>query len=151
MSETRDKNESARAVFCREEAGGSDAELKALKQDYERHVAGGDAEALVSLYADEAVRMPPGAEPVRGREAIRREWAALFDALTDISDTGTSRFVVSASGDVAYEMGEYRLTARQKNGTPLAQQGTYVTTFRRRAGRWRIAAEIWQVCEKESS
>lgn len=143
MSETRDTNECAQAMSSREETGGSAAEIKALKRDYERFVAAGDAESLVALYADAAVRMPPGAEPVTGREAIRREWADLFETLTDISDTGTSRFVVSASGDVAYEVGEYRLTARQKDGTPLAQRGTYVTTFRRRAGRWRIAAEIW--------
>lgn len=149
MSEIFDRNENAAAESRDGETGGPDAEIKALKRDYERFVAAGDAESLVALYADEAVRMPPGAEPVTGREAIRQEWTTLFETLTDISDTGTSRFVVAASGDVAYEMGEYRLTARQKDGMSVAQQGTYVTTFRRRAGCWRIAAEIWHAREEE--
>lgn len=132
-----------------DETGGAAGDLEALKRDYERFAASGNADGLAALYAEDAVRMPPAAPPVAGRDAIRREWVVLFQTLTDISDTGRSRFVVSASADVAYEIGEYRLTARRKNGTPVTQEGRYVTTFRRIAGSWRISAEIWHPKNEE--
>ncbi|MFQ5720504.1 MAG: YybH family protein [Acidobacteriota bacterium] len=120
------------------------AGVQALKRHYEGLAAAGDAAGLAALYAADAVRLPPAGEPVVGRDAIRVEWQQLFATFTAISDTGRSSFVVARSEDVAYEIGAYRFSASQADGTPIVREGRYVTTFRRFAAGWRITAEIWQ-------
>ena len=55
------------------------AALEANAAAYEAAYAAGDADALAALHADDAVRMPPNAAPVIGKEAIRASFQATFE------------------------------------------------------------------------
>ena len=54
--------------------GGSKRAIEAAVQRYVEASNQGDADALASLYADDAVLLPPDHEPVRGRAAIGDFW-----------------------------------------------------------------------------
>jgi len=49
---------------------------------------------------------------------------------------------VENSGDMAMEVGRYRLTIHTPDGPPKMDEGKYLTTWRR-MGAWRILATCW--------
>lgn len=117
--------------------------LRDLKAEYEKRVTARDAEGLSRLYAEDAVRLPPGGPELSGRDAIGAAWAAALDGIASIEDRGCSRFTVH--GSLAHEVGTYHITGTSRDGERLAERGRYITTFRRTGDDWRITAEVWRV------
>src|SRR5438552_1008212 len=67
----------------------------------------GNADAVASFYADDAVLLIPNAPIARGNAAIRDAFAAHFGAMHPSLNFGPDRIV--QSGDVAYEYGHYTM------------------------------------------
>ncbi len=65
-----------------------------------------DLNRLAALYAEDAVLMPAGREPLQGREAIRNLFAEDFKYVPKRSITLKS-LRVEASGNVLVDSGEY--------------------------------------------
>jgi uncharacterized protein (TIGR02246 family) len=111
----------------------------AIEATVDRYVAAsnqGDAEALTSLYADDAVLLPPDHQPIHGREAIGEFWRQGTDAGLEVS---TLRLDVG--GDVAYLVGRYRLPPTDQED---ADSGQYVLCLKRQpGGAWKLTADIW--------
>lgn len=86
-----------------------------------------DAEAFASLYAEDAVAPDPQyPEPLRGREAIRGDIEAFFQAFPDVQARVVGDFLVS--GDtVAFEV---EMTGTQK-GPLVTPDGPIPATNRR--------------------
>lgn len=114
-------------------------EIAARSQQLVEAVNTGDLEAVAALYTEDAWLLPPNAELIEGREAIRdfyatlREDAGLRDMEAEILDLETA-------GDLAYEVGRYALTLDGEEG-PLRDVGKYLFTWRREHGEWLIAAD----------
>src|SRR5215207_5806665 len=66
----------------------------------------GDADALASLYADDAVLLPPDHEPVRGRAAIGDFWRQGTDEGLQVTTLS-----VEVDGSLGYLVGRYHLPA----------------------------------------
>jgi len=124
-----------------------DADVKALT-DVETQAnsdwAAKNADKLVAFYADDAVLMPPGMEPLKGKDAIR---GGINGMLADKALSLTfkaSRVDVSKSGDLGYTQGDYQMTMTDpKTHKPATDHGTYVTTYRKQAdGSWKAVADI---------
>jgi uncharacterized protein (TIGR02246 family) len=111
----------------------------AIEATVDRYVAAsneGDAEALTSLYAEDAVLLPPDHSPIHGREAIGDFWRQGTDAGLEVS---TLRLDVG--GDVAYLVGKYRLPPTDQEE---ADSGQYVLCLKRQPdGAWKLTADIW--------
>jgi uncharacterized protein (TIGR02246 family) len=111
----------------------------AIEASVDRYVAAsneGDAEALIQLYADDAVLLPPDHEPIHGREAIAEFWRQGTDIGLEIS---TLRLEVD--GSVAYLVGKYRLPATEEEE---ADSGQNVLCLKRQSdGAWKLTADIW--------
>ncbi|NJO34653.1 MAG: SnoaL-like domain-containing protein [Rhodospirillales bacterium] len=70
----------------------SDERVKLLLQRYVDHINAGDLDKLVALFAEDAVVEDPiGAEPKRGRAAIRDFYRAAFDMGVRIEVDGPMR------------------------------------------------------------
>ena len=122
---------------------GDESALNALIADYLVAVNGGDADGVAALYSADAVRMPPNAPPIRGRESIRRNMEETFETATlnvqmQVDET-------EASGELAYVRGTFLLTATPKDGSPATEsQGNWMRLMRREPdGRWLIAYSLW--------
>lgn len=102
----------------------------------------GNAEALVSLYADRPVLMPQDRPAVTGKAAIRSLYRAVFKEVS-IRSTGRLREVVAA-GDWGYFWSTYNLTATLKaGGKPIRSRGKSVFILKRTPrGQWKIARLI---------
>ena len=124
---------------CRGRAVPDPAARQAIEAAVTRYVAAsnrGDADALMELYAEDAVLLPPDHEPIEGREAIGKFWRQGTDQGLEIT---TLR--VDTDGKLGYLVGRYRLPATDEEP---ADSGKYVMCLaRQNDGSWKLTADIW--------
>jgi uncharacterized protein (TIGR02246 family) len=116
--------------------------IKQLAADWRAGWLAGDADRLLSLYADDPVLMPQDQPPVVGRDAIRSLYQSL---LKDYRFESEGKLMeVEASGDWGYFWSIYRLTATPKaGGDPIRSAGKSVFIVKRDlSGAWKIARLI---------
>lgn len=102
----------------------------------------GDVDALTSLYADDAVLLPPDHAPIEGRKAIEEFWRQGTDQGLKVT---TLRLEVA--DDVGYLIGRYNLPA---TAMEQADSGKYVMCLKRqRDGTWKLTADIWNSSSNE--
>jgi ketosteroid isomerase-like protein len=106
------------------------------------HYAKGDAAAMASLYAEDALLMPPGAPAVTGRAAIEdflgRDSAASKAngvSLQNVSVTGSG-----IDGDTGWISGTYKVV--DSSGATV-DTGSYLSVHRRTNGAWPYIRDIW--------
>jgi len=78
-------------------------EIKALHRAFAEAAVRHDLEAIASVFASDAIIMPPDAEMVEGRDAILQHWKGAFDGgLSGLELNPTS---IKVMGDMAVEIG----------------------------------------------
>ena len=119
------------------------AALEAIAREYEAAFSAGDADALVALHADDAIRMPPNAPLVMGQEAIRAAYQTTFEQFA--AKITLSLEEVEVAGDWAFVRGTSPVTATPKaGGEPLQDEGKYLSIRKRQSdGSWKIFRSIW--------
>ena len=100
-------------------------------------------DALVALHTGDAIRMPPNAPPVIGKEAIRASFQATFEQFA--GKITLSLEEVEFAGDRAFVRGASPVTLTPKaGGEPLQDDGKYVSIRKRQPdGSWKIFWTIW--------
>lgn len=115
--------------------------VKHLADDWRAGWLAGDADALLSLYADDPVLMPGGQPAVFGREAIRPLYQSVLKEYAFKSDTRLMD--VEVSGDLGYFWVSYRITATPRaGGASFEEEGKSVFIVVRERGAWKIARLI---------
>lgn len=124
---------------------GDDAALTAIREQGARWIAAAeveDAAAIAEIYAEDALFLPPGQDPLRGRDTIRSLFEAQFGAMDAAYDFSIEELEVA--DDWAWRRGRYVVDARLANGDTLRADDKFVDIWRRGTdGRWRIAVDIW--------
>jgi uncharacterized protein (TIGR02246 family) len=132
-------------IACHGRVAPDPAARQAIEAAVTRYVAAsnrGDADALMELYAEDAVLLPPDHEPIEGREAIGEFWRQGTDQGLEVS---TLR--VDTDGKLGYLVGRYRLPATD---TEPADSGKYVMCLERQTdGSWKLTADIWNSSSAE--
>jgi uncharacterized protein (TIGR02246 family) len=102
-----------------------------------------DIEAMIALYAVDAVRMNAHMPALIGREAIQEEFLRGWSE----ADVETRNVVddVIVSGDIATARGSWTATVTPKDGSePLEQSGSWVSVMARQPdGSWLNVWDIW--------
>ena len=119
--------------------------LDRLRADWTAAYETGDAEAMVELYVENAVRMPYDAPAVEGREAIVAAYRASFAGRRLFPEIDLVALDVEVLGDTAIERGSYHEVLTSRDGaTRIVENGKYVSVARRGADdRWRYAISIF--------
>ena len=118
--------------------------LMELSRAWSAKVATAPVDDWIDFWADDAVMMPPGLPPVRGKAAIRQyvENAAKVPGF-QISWEPESVHV-SQSGDLAYMFERNVVTFNDPHGNPVTAHGKVVTVWRKGAdGSWRNVVDMW--------
>ncbi len=124
----------------------TEADIRAqrdLAAEFDAAINAGELQRFLVLYAEDAVRLPPGSDPIVGREAIAESIQGFLEAYQpehalEVED-------VRVSGDVAISRGNWRSTDTPRSGGESSTaRGTW-TTFRERTtdGSWKTVLEIW--------
>jgi ketosteroid isomerase-like protein len=102
------------------------ATIQSLNDKFAQAFNAGDAAAVAALYTDDAVILLPGAEMMKGKNAIRAFWKGAAEQLGD----GAVR-----------EIGTF--TFRTKGAQPQDITGKYVVVWEKVGSDWRLATDIW--------
>ena len=117
------------------------AAIRAVNAAWAKAYNAGDADALVALYAEDAVVFPPAAPAARNRAAIRKFFTQ--DIAASKAAGGTIHLAtgdVDASGNLAWESGTFKVT--NKSGATV-ETGKYLSVFQKRNGKWLLYRDIW--------
>lgn len=96
-----------------------------------------DAAGMASIFMEDALMKFPGQEPLEGRKAI--EMANDQMMKQGISKLSLETQEIEASGEFAYEVGNYELFTG--DGTSI-DYGNYLTVWKRNGDEWKIHRDI---------
>jgi ketosteroid isomerase-like protein len=125
-------------------AAGAPADPRSLREAdaaLARAVAGGDRAAFAALLAEDTC-FSDGGRPLSGRASVVAAWNELFAPDGPRLTWEPELAELSATGDLGYTAGRYRLQAADAAGRPVVREGRYVTVWRREAdGAYRAVAD----------
>ena len=117
-----------------------EATIRGLDSAFVRAAAAKSAAQIASYYADSASLLGAAAPIANGKAAIQSAWAS-FVALPGFALTFAPD-KLDVSGDRAYEIGHYELTANDKSGKPQTTKAKYVDVWGKQAdGSWKILVD----------
>ena len=96
-----------------------------------------DASAVAACFSEDTFMKFPGQEPLKGREAVKEAHEQLFSQGVT-GELKTLSLEISGSGDLAYEVGEYHLSA----GGNIIDRGNYLTVFKQNGNKWEICDDV---------
>jgi uncharacterized protein (TIGR02246 family) len=113
----------------------------AIVERYQSATNQEDAEQLASMYAQDALLLPPDGGVVQGQDEIRRFWAEGLERGL-VMDT----LRVALAENLGWVVGRYYL-AGSEEAPP--DSGKFVLALARTDGRWLVAADIWNATPSE--
>lgn len=115
--------------------------IRQIGGQWARHWNAGDLDAVVAFYAQDAVYFPAHHPAVHGRLAIHEYLRGpLRHGVRDLAFEVT---YIKQSGQVAWDVGTYRMNVPQSDGSTKEDRGKYLTVWKRVGPRWLIAADAW--------
>lgn len=106
-----------------------------------------DANRVADVYTDDALMLPPGGQILKGRAAIREQYADAFEEDRERGHTRQIAFELVdriVSGDVRNDYGYYTITTRSRSGHEGEHRGKFAKVWQRgRDGVWRIRSDSY--------
>jgi len=122
-----------------------DPAISQVAEAYRKAVLAGDAAAVAAVYLEDAVEMPPGHAPVRGRDAIERYYRECLQGPCRFTAFQISPWDATVSGGVAYNAGTSRQTI-VAGGAAVECSSKYLVVLKRdRTGSWRVAYSAYNL------
>lgn len=115
------------------------AAIAELSQTWEAGWNAADATSIASVYADDAIVMAPGGEPIEGRDAIQAALAGMLEA-SGGSQMAFGSPEIMVSGDMAIEVGSFVETAPDGSHR---DHGKYLAVMKNIDGEWKIVRDMW--------
>jgi uncharacterized protein (TIGR02246 family) len=117
--------------------GKTDPALNKLAAEFEAAYNAGDAAKVASMYAEDAVVMPPNEPMIKGRSAIEarlKKEMAKGKVTLKLSPYGSA-----ITGDTAHEAGTTTVTLPDGR----TEQEKYLAVYKRVGNEWKVAYDIW--------
>lgn len=103
----------------------------------------GDVEGWLTLYASDAVVLPPNQPAWRGTEGLRVGAQGMLSQVT-LSGMKLNIEDVKVAGDLAVETGTYEMTMTPKQGKAINDKGKYIVVWQHQPdGSWKIIRDIF--------
>jgi uncharacterized protein (TIGR02246 family) len=109
-----------------------------VNAEFSAAAAAGNAAGMAALYATDGQLMPPGSEPLRGTEAIRKFWEGAL--ASGVGAVQLETLEVFEQGAIATEVGTYEL--KDKGGKAL-DHGKYIVVWRQEGGKWKLLRDMF--------
>jgi len=140
---------SASLVHSRATTGDQDLELirKGTAQAYGHWVEATkrkDAQAVVELYAEDAIVLPPGGEPITGRQTILAFYKKYYSDRWQLLNEEFKSTSLVLRGDLAVETAEYTGEIEQgEKGKTLFKGKNLVVWKQQKDGSWKLFRDMW--------
>jgi ketosteroid isomerase-like protein len=113
------------------------------KLKYIDAVRKGDALAMSTLFADDAILLPPNSEIIRGRKGVNEFCEAQLQG--GLKDEVVTSMELSGSGDAFYDLGNLTAKFREKGQKPVEVKGKYMIIWKHTASGWKVHRLIWNL------
>jgi uncharacterized protein (TIGR02246 family) len=100
-----------------------------------------DASITASVYAEDAVLLPPGGDMIHGRKAIMEFWGGAMSS--GVKEAKLTTVELSGSGDYLQEMGTGVLKSHPEGGELALQNAKYVVVWMHTPDGWKYKWDIW--------
>jgi ketosteroid isomerase-like protein len=100
-----------------------------------------DYDAIANSYTVDGKILPPGADIIEGREAIKKRWA--LPEGVKISFHKITPTEIQVIGEIAHDIGYYEGRTLGKDGTQVSWKGKYLIIWKKINGEWKIYADAW--------
>ena len=119
----------------------SKAAIQQLNDQWAAAFNKGDAAAVAAMYTEDAYVLPPGAEMVKGRNAIEALWRANMQQISDVRCTALD--VKPLGRNAVREVG----TCSFKTKAQPPQDGSlkYAVVWQKERGQWKLLQDIWNM------
>ena len=112
------------------------SDVSKISEQWAKEWGAKNLDAVVALYAEDAVFLPSTGSRVTGRAAIRELFASALASHSSELHVRSKR--TEQSGQLAYDSGEYEETSTT-GGVKRSGRGNYLVVFRREGrNQWRI-------------
>ena len=109
---------------------------QAVDEAWRKAITANDLDGIMAVYAADAVMWIPDAPEAKGREAIRKSWAALLAANT-VTGVTFANTHYQTSGDLSVGWGDFTLSLSPKaGGNPVTMSGRFSVIARNENGTW---------------
>jgi ketosteroid isomerase-like protein len=99
-----------------------------------------DIDALDKVYTTDARILPPGADLIEGRAAIKEFWRQAIASL-GVTDARLTTVDAEAAGDTVVEVGRAELTLGEGHAVAVK----YVVHWKEEDGAWKWRIDIWNM------
>jgi ketosteroid isomerase-like protein len=131
------------ACAGRPDPAAEEAKLMETSRAWSRAAAGGDVDAILAYWADDALVLPPGLPPLRGRAALRTYLETSMKTPGFRISWEPLEAKVSREGDMGYLVERTTVTVDGPDGRPVTQHFRGVTIWRRQSdGSWKNVVDI---------
>ena len=115
--------------------------IRSVVANFDKAVLAGDWPAVVSVYAEDGILLPPNAPAVQGRAAMQ----AFFSGLPKITAFRQSVVEIEGQGNLAYPRGTYEMTMMPPGAkAPLKDTGKVIAVWRKQPdGSWLVGRVMW--------
>jgi len=124
---------------------GTDEEraIRKLTEDWLAAVRAKDIPRLAAMVTDDAVFLPPGFPPIRGRQAVETMYRSIFPQFSSVEQT-VAMEEVQVAGDWAFAWGTEQFTlVPRAGGAPIEIEGKGMSILKRQPdGSWKFARGI---------
>lgn len=115
--------------------------LQVAKQFNKDNSEIGYIEGYYRYMAEDALILPPDAQPVMGREEYYAQMKA--EGLAGQLEGEVLGAEVSTTGDMGWTYGRWVFTVQDSLGNPVVSYGKYLCTWAKIDGQWRMTSNIW--------
>ena len=123
--------------------------IRGQEQRWQESLRAGDSAGIGGFYTDDGYYLPQDSDGYAGATSVSARWLGERRfGLTDLARE-PKRIEVANSGDIAYEVGTYKVKWNSKERGPGEAAGNYVTVWKKVGGEWKTAAYIWNRGEKD--
>lgn len=118
-------------------------EVARIREQWVRRFSAKQLDAVMELYAPDAVFLTGGGERITGAPAIRQLIKGAMDSVT--VDLRLQSVKIEDSGKLAYDSGDYTETMTLiASGKKYPARGSYLMIFKRQPdGKWLILEHAW--------
>jgi len=124
-------------TFCIPAASAfADDGLNEIGQAFVKAFKAGDLEAVVALYAPDALSFPPDAMTANGLEEIRQSWGGLLNNF-NVQDLIITNAHHQTSGDLSSAWGNFKMILDPKEGgDQVVMEGRFTDVAKKINGKW---------------
>jgi uncharacterized protein (TIGR02246 family) len=119
------------------------AEEQAIRAQGRRYLQGAadkDPAAIASVFAKDGAFLFPGMPLVQGQSALRETFGSLMQTPGFSLTFEPTRIEVAQAGDLAYEVGTYRLQMEPPGGR-VDDTGKYVSVWKKAGDKWEMVVD----------